>query len=510
MSDTSDNNKRIAKNSLLLYGRMVIVMAIGLFTSRIVLRALGLEDYGIYNLVGGLVVFFTVINAAMLSSTQRYINYGLGNKNKINLSAIFHTSWIIHAILALLIVLFAETLGTWLLTNKLQIPPDKASVAMFVFQISIVTVVVQVLTIPYNAMVVAYEKMSVFALISIIQTVLTLFVALSLLLVDGWKLWLYAFLMFVVQSVVALSYFIYCRRNFAEVSGNFVFEKNLFKEMIIFAGWCMVGCAAGILYTQGLNILLGMFFLPVINAARGVAVTIQGAVGQIFNNVQTAVVPQLLQSYARKDFEYFYSLIFKSSKYFSFLLLIVAIPFLIRTPQIIELWLGEVPAYSVIFSRILICVTIIDAISAPLMRASDATGDIKKYHLAVGGVLLTIVPISYLFLKLGGPPQSVFYVYLSVSICALFTRLLILRQKIKLSIRKYVFQVLVRIIFVIVTSFPLCYILSQYIRMNFVGLIIFLIATTSIILSSIFAFGMTKSEQTFLWAKFRTFIFQHI
>lgn len=510
MTDNSINSRRIAKNSILLYGRMIIVMAIGLYSSRIVLRSLGVEDYGIYNLVGGLVVFFTIINSAMLSSTQRYINYGLGNSDKWDVSTIFHTAWIIHIILAVLIVFFAETIGLWLLTHKLQIPLNKADVAIFVFQISVITVVVQVLTIPYNAVLVAHEKMSVFAIISIVQSVLTLLVALSLLLIDSRRLWLYAILMCVVQSLVALFYFLYCRHHFLETTGRFVFEKNLFKEMISFAGWCMVGCTAGIMYSQGLNILLGMFFLPFVNAARGIAVTIQNAVSQVFNNVQTAVVPQLMQSYARKDFEYFNSLIFKSSKYFAFLLLFVGIPFFIRTPQILQLWLGEIPDYSVIFSRILICITLIDAVSAPLMRASDATGDIRKYHLVVGGVLLTIVPIAYIALKMGGPPESVFYVFFVISIFALVARLIILSQKINLSIKKFTLQVVFRIICVLMISFPICYVISQYIRIDFWGLVMFCCITTIVIFQSILFIGTTSTERAFIRNKISAVILKRI
>lgn len=506
MSTTSENNKRIAKNSLLLYGRMVIVMAIGLFTSRIVLRALGVEDYGIYNLVGGLVVFFTVVNAAMLSATQRFINYGLGNGNQKYLKTVFKTACIIHFILALIILLFAETLGIWLLTQKLLIPADKSAVAMLVFQTSIVTVIIQVLTLPYNAVVVAHEKMSIFASISITQSILSLGVALIILALDHDRLGVYAVLTCCIQIIIALFYLVYCRSTFQESKGKSEFDKNLFKEMATFAGWCMIGVCAGMLYTQGLNVLLGMFFLPFVNAARGLAVTIQNAVNQIFNNVQTAVVPQLIQSYARNDYSYFKSLIFKSSKYFSFLLLIVAIPIGLRAPYIINLWLGELPEYVVAFVRILLCVSLIEAISGPLMRASDATGDIKKYHMVVGGVLLSIVPIAYLFLKLGYPPQSAFYTYLGISILALAARVSVLRSKINLSAKQYTLNVLIPISIVTFLSLFLSYVASLYIQQNFVGLILFFLVSTILTLSVIFICGINKSERKFICDKLNMII----
>lgn len=495
----SGQNKRIAKNSILLYVRMIVVMAIGLFTSRIVLQALGVEDYGIYNLVGGLVTFFTVINGAMLSATQRFINYGLGNGDKHKLKVIFSTACTIHLIIAAIIIVLAETIGIWLLTHKLLIPQERFPVAMLVFQMSMATVIIQVLTLPYNAVVVAHEKMSVFATISIIQSVLSLIVALSLLTSsDSERLKLYAILTCCVQIVIALFYFFYSKAKFSESRNWVKFNKAIFKEMSVFAGWCMVGCSAGMMYTQGLNILLGMFFMPYVNAARGLATTVQNAVNQIFNNVQIAVVPQLIQSYARKDFSYFYSLIFKSSKYFSFLLLLVAVPIAIRAPYILQLWLGELPEYVVIFVRILLCISLVDAISGPLMRASDATGDIKKYHLVVGGVLMTIVPIAYIFLKLGYPPQSVFYSYLVISVLALCARLIILRQKIRLSLRAYIVNVILPIIYVTTITVPVSYLLSQYISLDFVGLVLFVIASTTISVIAIYVFGINDNERKFI------------
>lgn len=477
---------------------MLVVMGIGLFTSRIVLQALGVEDYGIYNLVGGLVVMFTLINSAMLSATQRFINFGLGLNKIEKLRIIFKTSCIIHIILAGIVLLIAETFGIWLLTYKLQIPVEKTEVTMLVFQMSILTVVLQIITLPYNAVVVAHEKMSVFATISIVQSLLSFGVASVLLTLDNNRLNTYAILTCVIQSFIAVFYVFYCRANFEESKGQVSFDRATFKEMISFAGWCTVGCTAGMMYTQGLNVLLGIFFPPVINAARGLSIVVQSAVNQVFNNAQTAVVPQLIQSYARNDIEYFFLLIFKSSKYFSFLLILVAIPVWIRTPYLLELWLGEYPDYTVEFIRILLCVSLIEAISGPLMRASDATGDIKKYHIVVGGVLMTIVPIAYLLLKKGLGPQSVFYTYLCISFIALFVRLIILKQKINLSIKVFFTNVLIPITGVLFITFLASYYVSNMIRTNLVGMIEFTMFTTIISILTIYICGMSKKERKFI------------
>lgn len=491
----SRHNKRIAKNSLMMYGRMIIVMIITLYTSRIVLQRLGVEDYGIYNLVGGLVVFFTVINAAMLSATQRFLNYGLGKGEETNLGQIFTTAVIIHLMIAGIIIILAETAGLWLLTCKLKIPPEKAHAAMVVYQLSIVTVVIQIATLPYNAVIAAHEKISVIALVSVAMAILNLCAALVLNIVPSARLEYYTLFILAVQVVICGFYVIYSRQKFAEASASFRFDKKIFKEMTIFSGWCMVGTSAGILYTQGLNILLGMFFMPFVNAARGIAVTVQNAMNQIFNNVQTAVVPQLIQSYARNDLAYFYSLIFKSSKYFSFLLLLVAIPLFIRMTHVLRIWLGEVPDYSVIFTRILLGVSLIDAISASLMRASDATGNIKKYHLVVGGVLMTIVPVAYLWLKLGGAPQTVFYTYLAISVIALGARLGILRERIHLPVKRFCIQVLVRIAVVLAVGFPLCRLLSEYLPESFWGTVSFFLLSFLIIGLTVLILGTDKKER---------------
>lgn len=488
-------------NSLMMYGRMVIVMIITLYTSRIVLRSLGVEDYGIYNLVGGLVVFFTVINAAMLSATQRFLNYGLGKGEEEKLGQIFKTAVLIHLMIAGIIIILAETAGLWLLTAKLKIPPEKDFAAMVVYQLSIVTVVIQIATLPYNAVIAAHEKISVIAMVSVAMAVLNLGAAMFLWLVPSSRLEYYTLFILGVQVIICGFYVVYSKSKFAETSAHFRFDKAIFKEMTIFSGWCLVGTSAGILYTQGLNILLGMFFLPFVNAARGIAVTVQNAMNQIFNNVQTAVVPQLIQSYARNDMEYFYSLIFKSSKYFSFLLLIVAIPLFIRMPYVLGLWLGEVPEYSVIFTRILLGVSLIDAISASLMRASDATGNIKKYHLVVGGVLLTIVPVAYLWLKLGGSPQTVFYTYLTISVVALAARLWILRERIELPVKSFCIRVLLRIILVLAVGFPICHFMSGYMPDSFWGTLSFFLISFLIITATVWVLGTEKKERQMATSK---------
>lgn len=500
----SEVNKRIAKNSLLLYTRMIVVMVVNLYTSRLVLRALGVDDYGIYNVVGGLVTFFSLINGGMVTATQRFINVGIGEGDQNKLSTIFRTSITIHAIIAIIVVVLGETLGLWILNNKFQISPSQLSDAQIVFQFSIATVALQILILPFNAITIAYEKMSVYAWISILQALITLTIAACLTLFSTHRLIFYAILMFVVPILNGIIYYTYCKRHFPIISNrNAKWNKSIFKDMSVFAGWCMVGISAGMLYTQGLNILLGIFFQPFVNAARGLAVNIQSAVNQIFNNAQTAVVPQLIQSYARRDFQYFYNLIFKSSKLFAFLAILVAVPLGVRAPYIINLWLGELPEYVVIFARILLGVTIVDAISGPLMRASDATGNIRLYHLVVGGTLLTIVPIAYIFLKLGYPPQTAFYTYLGVSIAALICRLFILKIRIQLSISKFIRLVLLPVLTVLVCTLCISGLLSYYCSNNFGGFILFVFGSLSTSIVIMGFLGINSQERQNILNKIR-------
>lgn len=480
-------------------------MGISLYTSRVILNALGVEDFGIYNLVGGMVTLFTFVNAAMLAATQRFLNYEMGHGTPQNMSDIFHTAYIIHFILAIIIILLCETIGLWMLYHKLQIPIDRLNTAVFVFHVSVCTCALQVITLPYNAVIIAHERMNIYAYISILDGGLKLLTCFLLTFLSGDLLKLYAILVAGIQCIISCIYIYYCRSHFCEVTGKLRFNKPLFNKMASFSGWCMVGCTAGMMYSQGLNLLLGIFFSPVVNAARGIAVQAQGAVTSFITNIQTATTPQIIQSYSAKNYDYFFSLVFKSSKYTTFLVLILAIPIFIRTPYILSLWLGEYPHYTAPFIRILLCVSIIDAMSFALMRASDATGDIKKYHSVVGGILLTIVPIAYIVLKLGGTPISVFIVYLCVSIIALCSRLVILRQKILLSIRGYITQVVLRIMPVMLLSSVVCYIVSEIINDNLGGFILFCFISALVTTICIICVGMTHKERGIIKSKLRKY-----
>lgn len=442
MPDSTSSNKRIAKNTLILYLRMIFILCVGLYTSRIVLNTLGVEDYGIYNVVGGFVAFFSFLNGAMATATQRFITFELARGNRERQITTFSTAAIIHIAIAALIVIAAETVGLWFVCNKLVIPEERFSAAIWVYQFSILTMFVSIVSIPYNAAIIAHEKMSAFAYISILDTILKLITVLLLTIISSDKLIFYAALLFGISLLDRLIYGIYCKRHFAETRVKLIFNKKLFREMTNIAGWSLFGNIAGVFYTQGLNVLLNIFFGPAVNAARAISVTIQGVVTGFVSNFQMALNPQITKSYAVGDLHRMHSLIFASSKYSFFLLLLIALPIMVEMQTILTLWLKIVPDHTVWFTRLMLCILLIDALSNPLMISSQAVGRVKIYQSVVGGLMLLILPIAYVALKLGGNPEMVFIVHLIVAVMALISRIVIVGRMVSFSFASYARKVL--------------------------------------------------------------------
>ena len=331
MSDTSENNKRIAKNTLMLYIRMLFTMVVSLFTSRVVLQTLGVEDYGIQNVVGGVITMFTFINGGMVSSTQRYLNFEIAKGNAERLRSVFNTALQIHALIAVVIITLGETVGLWFLLEKLVIPEERMTAAMWVYQCSIIACVVNILSVPYNADIIAHEKMSAFAYISILDVTLKLIIVYLLVVSPIDKLIAYAILTLLVQMLIRYVYTRYCNKHFQESFVEWKLNKPLFKEMLSFAGWSFWGNLAGILYTQGLNMMLNIFFGPVVNAARGIAVQVQASVQQFVSGFQTALNPQITKNYASGDLEQMHSLMFRSARFSFLLLFFLSLPVLLET-----------------------------------------------------------------------------------------------------------------------------------------------------------------------------------
>lgn len=501
MVQTSENNKRIAKNTLVLYLRMFFTMLVSLYTSRIVLATLGEEDFGIYNVVGGVVAMFSFINMAMSASTQRYLTFELGKGNFENLRKVFCTSIHIHALISLIIVILAETIGLWFLYNKMTIPEARMDAAFWVYQLSVLSSVVMIMSVPYNASIVANEKMSAFAYISILEVLSRLVIVYLLLIWDFDKLKFYALLVFLVQVGIRIVYGAYCKRHFPETQYRWIWDGRLFKEMLGFASWNLWGNCAAVAFTQGLNLLLNMFFGPIVNAARAIAVQVQNAVNMFAANFQTAVNPQITKSYATQDYEYMHTLIFKSSKFTFFLLWMLCLPIMLEANNILELWLKKVPDYTAVFLCLILCVTMIDGMANSLMVAASSTGRVKLYQGVVGGILLCILPISYLVLKLGGNPPSVFVVHLCVCILAFIVRLLIIRPMIHLSLSHYFKSVLLPCMLVVAVSLLLPIGIRLALPENFWSFLLVCIASVLSVFLTTYFCGLSITERQFVGNK---------
>lgn len=451
-NQTSENNKRIAKNTLFLYCRMFITIVVGLLTSRVILDSLGVEDYGIYNLVGGFVTMFNVFRAGLIASTQRFITFDLGKGDMNELRSTFSTSLIIFLFISCVIVVIAEGIAPWFIQNKLTIPESRMTAAMWVFQFSLITLILNLISSPYNALIIAHEKMGAFAYISIFEVVAKLVVAYAIYISPFDKLIIYGLLLCIVQVIIRFMYSIYCNRHFKESKLEWRVNWTKVKKIYAFTGWELFGSVAVIGYTQGLNILLGMFFTPVVNAARGVAVQVQSLITSFVTNFQTALNPQITKSYASGDITYMHKLVFYSSKLSFFLLFILSLPVILEADELLALWLVEVPEYTVIFFRLIIITTMIDAISNPIITSVEATGNIKKYQLVVGTILLLILPVSYIVLKLGAAPYAVFIVHIVMSTVAFTARLRMGSMVIGFLCIDFIKRVLIPVIGVVVTS----------------------------------------------------------
>jgi len=498
---SSSNNTRIAKNTIFLYFRMILLMAVSLYTSRVVLSTLGIDDYGIYNVVGGFIGMFAFLNGAMAGCTQRFITIALGKGDEQNLKKVFSTCVITHGMIALIVFILAETIGLWFVLEKLVIPAERTTAAMVVYQCSVVSTMVMIMSFPYNADIIAHERMSAFAYISIFEAFANLCIVYVLHIGNLDKLALYAILLLVVKVSVILVYRIYCKRHFIESAFHWTFDGVLFKKMLSFTGWNLWGGMAGTLMGQGINVLLNLFFGPTVNAARGVAVQVQSAVQLFATNFQTALNPQMMKTYAVGDLEGMHMLLFRSAKFTFMLLLCLMLPLMLEIDTVLGLWLRDVPKYTNVFVCLMLCVSIIDAVSNPFMTASAATGRVKIYQSVVGGILLSIIPIAYIVLRLGAEPYAVFVVHIVVAISAFIARIFIIRKMIKLSVGEYILKAMLPCVSVGLPSIGLSFAVKCAMPEGLVYAVVVIFLTCFFVAAFSLLFGLSRNERTFIFSK---------
>lgn len=494
MTDTSSSNKRIAKNTLLLYIRMFLMMGITLYTSRVVLQMLGVDDFGIYNVVGGIVVLFSFVNTAMVASTQRFLNFELGRNNVDEARKVFAASLNIYLIIVLIFIFLSETIGLWFLNRYINIPPSREYAANWVYQASIVATALNFIRMPYNAAIIAYERMSFYAYTSIIEAALKLGVV-FLLFAFADKLQAYAWLIALVALLILLMYAFFCRRVFVICRHHtFAYDKRRYAGLISFSGWSLFGSMANMGASQGLNILLNIFFGVFVNAAMGIANQVNHAINLFVSNFQTAFNPQLIKSYASGEKERFITLILNTSKYSYFLLFLIALPCLICCNEILQLWLGEVPPHSVSFCRLLIISSLLDAIQGPLWVSAQATGRIRNYQLMMSLIILSNLPISFCILKLFPVAELVLVVKVLVNIVVLIARVLYLRKIYSFPVIRYIKKVVVPCLFISITSILLPY--YVYIIIDGFWQLVGVVLTSILsVIVSVFVIGLSRNER---------------
>ena len=500
------NNKRIAKNTMLLYGRMLLLMAISLYTSRVILNALGVEDYGIYNIVGGVVAMFSMLSGSLSAAISRFITFELGKGNKENLAKVFSASVTIQLGICAIVILLAETIGLWFLNSKMVIPENRLYAANWVYQLSLVTFVISLVSIPYNAAIIAHERMSAFAYISIFEAVNKLIVAYFIIISPFDKLIFYAIMIAMIAIIIRLIYGVYCKKRFEECTYHFIYDHELLKQMFGFAGWNFIGASSALLRDQGGNIVINLFCGPAVNAARGIAFQVNTAVHSFVTNFMTALNPQITKSYASGDYQYMMTLIFQGARLSYYILLLLSLPVIVNTHYILHIWLGQVPEHTVLFVQLVLIFGMCESISSPLITAMLATGKIRNYQLVVGGFQMLNLPVSYILLRFGAIPETVLIVAIVISQLCLVSRLYMLRGLIGLKARDFIKKVYANVIEVTILSVIVPFLLAIVLNNDFLNFIVLSIITIVSTLLVVFYVGCTMEERQFVVSKVKMMI----
>jgi len=493
------DNKRIAKNTFFLYIRQLFILFVSLYTSRVVLQTLGIDDYGIYNVVGGFVSLFLMISSSFNLSTQRFITYSIGENNKIKVQQSFSASFLIHLSLALIVLLLSETIGLWFINNELNIPPHRSEAAFWVFQFSVFSLMLNIIQIPYNALIISYEKMNIFALISTLEVILKLLLVLTLINIQFDKLKLYALLMFLVSSIIILLNIFYCYKMHKEdIKITLAIHKSIFKKMVIFSTWTTFSSSAWILKGQGVNVIMNLFFGPAINAARGITSQITSIATNFMLNFQMASNPQITKSYATGNLTDMETLIFRSIKFSYYLLFIIFVPIFFEIETILDIWLVNPPEYTAIFCRIIIIELLIDSCTGPLKTGVRATGNIKKYSICEFSILILNIPLTYFLFSRGFQPYYAYIVSAFLTLLAVILRLYIGKTIIGFSVSSCLKNVFIPTVRVTIITTISCLLICHLLNKNMLNNIIFIILSFVFSVISIYIGGLSKNEKLML------------
>ena len=495
MVNSQVNSKRLAKNTMVLYIRMIFTMIVSLFASRIILNALGVEDYGTYNAVAGFIAMFSIISNSLTSAISRYLTFELGHGDQERLNETFSASLLMELGITGVVVILGESIGLWFLNAKMVIPEGREYAANVVYQLSVLTFVLNLVVVPYRASVVSHEHLNIYAYTGIARSAFVLLISYIVDWSGGDKLILYAFLLFLISLFEQLFFYFYCKQSFKECTLKGVKDKQIFKQIFSFAGWNFFGAGSAVVRDQGVNVLINVFCGPALNAARGIAMQVSGAVSQFANSFITAINPQITKSYAAGELIDSITLTLRGARFTYYLLLIPTIPLIFEASIVLKIWLGLVPEHTVLFVQLVLVYVLIEAISYTPTTLLLATGDIKKYQIIVGTCQMLNFPICWGLLAIGIIPEMTIVCNAVIALICLLIRIVMLHSMIGLEIRSFIFNILLKIAFVTIIASIVPFICKSMLPQGILRL--FVTTISSIFVSSVLIFyvGVTKNER---------------
>lgn len=505
-STSTANNRRIAKNTGMLYIRMMLTMFVSLYTSRIVLKILGVEDFGINNVVGGAVLMFSFLNGALGAANARFMAFEIGRKDKRQLKKVYRTAFTIQVLMAVTILIALETAGIWLINYKLVIPPERLYAANWIFQFATLSATISVLQVPLTASIIAHERMAIYAYLGVFDVVMKLLVVFLLYISVFDKLITYGLLLLIVVGLLYVFYVFYCKKNFEEYSIRILFNKSLFKKMLSYSGWSFIGSFSNIMKLQGNNILINLFFGPGVNAARGIAYQVNFAVSSFTQNFTTAINPQIIKNYASGEIDTMMELLFRGAKFSYFMLLLLGLPIILETEFILNMWLVDVPEYAVIFTQLIIINSLVESFAYVISSSIQATGRVKWYQIIIGGFLLLNLPISYLLLKIGYPPEATLYISITLACIAILFRTVIVKNLIpQFRIGSFFSKVYLIAFIVTVISIIPPWLIKQQFNTGWLRFILVSFSSVIVTFIAIWIVGLAKIEKDFIKGSISSF-----
>ena len=492
-------NVRIVKNTIFLYIRMLLLIVVQLYSIPIILKTLGVEDYGIYNVVGGIVTLFSFVSGSLASGSQRFFSFAIGKEDTKSLKTLFSSTLLIYLAIDIIVVIILETVGVWFLNNRMTIPDARLHAANWVFHLSILTFFISIFTIPYNSFIIAHEKMSIYAYVSMFEGGLKLAAALSLKYVPYDYLIAYAVFICLITLIVCAIYRIYCRMQFEECKGlKFAWDPKVGKSLVSYSGWNMIGSLALIGRNQGLNIVINLFFGPILNAAHSIAQQINGVLIQFINNVYLAARPQITKYYAQEQEEEMWRLTFESGKWSFYLLTFLSVPAILELRQVLNIWLHEVvPEFTYEISLFLIITLLVETTTNQIIAVFQAQNKMKKYQILGSTILLYTVPISYFVLKINSSHVLLPYIVsLLLSVIYITAILVIAKKEVQLNVANFLRNVMVRMILVFVLSFVASFILSRLLPEQPIRIIYTSIISVVVVFAVVWTLGLSRNEKT--------------